>query len=82
MGLGDGALELSLGWFLGLTMGLTALFAAFWSGAVVGIGLIVLRRGITIKSEVPFAPFLIFGAAVAYFLHADLFPALPLLFGQ
>jgi leader peptidase (prepilin peptidase)/N-methyltransferase len=79
MGWGDGLLELSLGLLLGFTAGLTALFAAFWAGAFVGIALIALRRGVTIKSEVPFAPFLIAGAALAYFLHADLFTTLPLL---
>lgn len=80
MGLGDGILELSLGSYLGLTMGLTALFLAFWSGAAVGIALWALRRGVRMDSEVPLAPFLILGAAAAYILHVDFFPALPYLF--
>lgn len=80
MGWGDGFLELSLGALLGLTVGLTALMAAFWSGALVGIALMALPGGVTMKTEVPFAPFLILGAAVAYFLHVDLFSSLPLLF--
>ncbi len=79
MGLGDAALELGLGWLLGLTAGLTALVLAFWVGAVVGIAALMSRRGVTMKSEVPFAPFLILGAAVALFLHVDLFQALPLM---
>lgn len=80
MGLGDGALELGLGWLLGFTAGLTAFMLAFWFGAAVGIALVALRRGVTIKSEVPFAPFLILGAAAAYFLHVDFFQSLPTLF--
>ncbi len=80
MGLGDAALELGLGWLLGLTAGLTALMLAFWIGAIVGIVALISRRGVTMKSEVPFAPFLILGAAVALFLHVDLFQALPLMF--
>jgi prepilin signal peptidase PulO-like enzyme (type II secretory pathway) len=80
MGWGDGLLEISLGLLLGFTAGLTALFIAFWAGAVVGIALLLLKRGVTMKSEVPFAPFLILGAGVAYFLHVDLFQALPYLF--
>jgi prepilin signal peptidase PulO-like enzyme (type II secretory pathway) len=80
MGWGDGFLELSLGLLLGLTAGLTALLFAFWAGALVGIALMAGQRGVTMKTEVPFAPFLILGAAAAYFLHADLFSSMPALF--
>jgi prepilin signal peptidase PulO-like enzyme (type II secretory pathway) len=79
MGWGDGILEISLGWLLGLTVGLTAFMFAFWSGACVGIALLYLRRGVTMRSEVPFAPFLIFGAWAALLFHVDLFQALPAL---
>ena len=80
MGWGDSALELGLGWLLGITAGLTALVLAFWIGAAVGIALTVARRGYTMKSEVPFAPFLIAGAALALFLDVDIFQTLPALF--
>jgi len=93
MGWGDSALELGLGWLLGITAGLTALVLAFWIGAAVGIGLILIERGFTptptskklvwgytMKSEVPFAPFLIAGAALALFLDVDIFQTLPALF--
>ena len=77
MGWGDSALELSLGWLLGLSTGLTAFMMAFWTGAAVGIALLAASRlgffGYTIKSEVPFAPFLVLGAALAYFFHVDFF---------
>lgn len=76
MGWGDGALELGLGWLLGLTAGLTAFILAFWSGALVGIALIFLSRGVTMKSEMPFAPFLILGAFVVHFFHVDFFSTL------
>jgi leader peptidase (prepilin peptidase)/N-methyltransferase len=79
MGWGDSALMLGLGFFLGLTAGLSALVMAFWAGALVGIGLMLARTRYTMKSEVPFAPFLIFGAACAYFLNVDLFTSLPAL---
>jgi leader peptidase (prepilin peptidase)/N-methyltransferase len=80
MGLGDGALELSLGWLLGLSAGLTALMIAFWLGAVVGIALMLGQKRYTMRSELPFAPFLIAGAWVSLFLHVDLFSALSSLF--
>ncbi|MES2203082.1 MAG: prepilin peptidase [Patescibacteria group bacterium] len=86
MGLGDSVLELGLGWLLGLTLGLTGFFLAFWSGAIVGTALLVCGRSlpagrqVTMKSEVPFAPFLIAGALAAHFLHVDFFSTLPALF--
>lgn len=88
MGWGDSGLELSLGWMLGLSAGLTALCLSFWIGAVVGLSLIALARfsgragffRYTIKSEMPFAPFLILGAALAFFFHVDFFSSLQTLF--
>lgn len=79
MGWGDSPLALSLGWLLGLTGGLTAFMLAVWSGAAVGIALMLLKRGYKLKSELPFAPFLVLGALVVHFLHVDFFQALPLL---
>lgn len=81
MGWGDSALELSLGWYAGFSMGLTALMFGFWGGAIVGVALLSLKytwrsthSRFTMNSEIPFAPFLILGAAVVHFFHVDLFP--------
>jgi prepilin signal peptidase PulO-like enzyme (type II secretory pathway) len=63
-----------MGWFLGLYGGLSALLLAFWSGALVAIvilfhnNIIGKRTGLTLKSEIPFAPFLVLGTALAFFL--------------
>lgn len=80
MGWGDSALELSLGWFLGITAGLSGLMLAFWSGAIIGIILLALSGlkffGYTIRSEIPFAPFLVLGAALSYFFHVNFFPTI------
>ncbi len=85
MGWGDSGLELSLGMLLGLTPGITALLLGVWSGALVGIALILIARltptkhsrvkgeGFTIHSEIPFAPFLALGAALVFFFHVDFF---------
>lgn len=96
MGWGDSGFELSLGWLLGPMLGISALMLAVWSGALVGTILIFSQkmlaqltpthtflkslRGFTIKSEIPFAPFLAFGAALAYFFHVDLFKTLTFFF--
>ena len=71
VGFGDAKLGLSLGLLLGARLGFSAIIMGFWLGA--GIMLVVmlisrisgLLRGVkklTMKSEIPFAPFLILGA--------------------
>lgn len=78
MGWADSIFELSLGWILGLSAGATGLLLAVWIGAIVGIGLIALRKSGTmnLKSEIPFGPFLALGAAIAFFFHVDFFATL------
>lgn len=77
IGLGDGKLALGFGWMLGLDYGLSAIVLAFWIGAVVSIFLIAQerlnskRKQLTMKSEIPFAPYLILGYAIVYFLSID-----------
>ena len=79
MGFGDAKLVTGLGFLLGISSGITALVLAFWSGAIVGIALIVIGKilkfsgpKINIKSEIPFAPFIIFGLALAFFTDINL----------
>lgn len=73
MGLGDAKLALGIGWLLGLSQGMTALIVAFWVGAIVGLLLLFLRlKKHTIKSEIPFAPFLVFGTFVAFYFDLNL----------
>ena len=87
MGWGDGFFELSLGWLLGLLSGLTALALSVWSGAIVGVLLVLYsqlrkknsKEGFTMKSELPFAPFLALGALLVYFFHVDLFSSIAIL---
>lgn len=72
MGLGDPKLMLGLGWFLGAVQGAFALMLAFYIGALVSLVILVATfekggKGLTMKSEVPFGPFLILGAAAVYF---------------
>ena len=77
IGLGDGKLAIGIGWMLGLGYGVSAIFMSFWIGAVASIAIILvgkLRRrgsGLTLKSEIPFAPYLIIGFALAYFFAFD-----------
>jgi leader peptidase (prepilin peptidase) / N-methyltransferase len=71
MGFGDVKLAFLLGLFLGWPAILVALFSAFCLGAIVGVALIALKKK-GLKSEVPFAPFLIVGTAIAYFFGSSI----------
>jgi leader peptidase (prepilin peptidase)/N-methyltransferase len=53
-----------MGLILGWPKILVSLFFAFFSGAVVGLILIFLKRK-TMKSQIPFAPFLVSGTFFA-----------------
>jgi len=78
MGLGDGKLALGIGWLLGASEVASAVMLAFWIGAVVSLSLLGFQRlwktnsqnsqkGITMKTAVPFGPFLILGLMFVYF---------------
>jgi prepilin signal peptidase PulO-like enzyme (type II secretory pathway) len=66
MGVGDIKLAFLMGLLLGSPNILVALFLAFFIGAIIGVGLILSGKK-TLKSEVPFAPFLIVGTFLAIF---------------
>jgi len=86
MGLGDAKLAFPLCMMLGLSGGFSAVVLSFWIGAVVSVTLMVLqyvlRAGKThlpflhsalrMKSEVPFAPFLVLGFLSVYLFHVDI----------
>ncbi|NTV44546.1 MAG: prepilin peptidase [Candidatus Yonathbacteria bacterium] len=80
MGLGDAKLVLGMGFLLGFTGVWAALLVAFWVGAIWGLTLIGMhrgkallggRKGFTMKSEVPFGPFLVFGTAFVFLSGID-----------
>jgi leader peptidase (prepilin peptidase) / N-methyltransferase len=64
IGMGDVKLALCMGFYLGASV-VPALFLGFIAGTVAGI--VVLARGGTGKSAIPFGPFLALGAIVALF---------------
>ena len=66
MGVGDIKLAFLMGLVLGFPNILVALFFAFLLGAIIGIGLIISGKK-TLKSEVPFGPFLVTGTFIALF---------------
>ncbi|MCK5285762.1 MAG: prepilin peptidase [Candidatus Pacebacteria bacterium] len=84
LGLGDAKLALGIGWFLGLDQGFSAIILGVWIGAFVGLLLIFLSKlkqyqqlfflskTFTIKSELPFAPFLILGIVLVFFFNMSI----------
>ncbi len=88
IGLGDAKLALGIGWFLGFSLGVSAVVLGFWLGASVGVFLVCVSKlsrarlfrrlllsagakQLTMKSEIPLAPFLILGLVVVYFSGFD-----------
>lgn len=79
MGLGDAKLALGLGWLLGFPTGLVSGLSAFVLGSLIMVPLLILGRvthsasfplgrlGLTMKSEVPFGPFIIVSALLFWF---------------
>jgi prepilin signal peptidase PulO-like enzyme (type II secretory pathway) len=86
IGFGDVKLALALGLFLSPLGAFTMIVFSFWTGALISLMLLLIqyaaRRGqkyllfsplpLTMKSEVPFAPFLIFAFLVVFLTGATL----------
>lgn len=71
MGWGDVKYVLFLGFALGFPNIIPAIFIAFFSGAVVSILLVILKRK-SFKGTVPFGPFLSLGAVVSLIYGAQI----------
>lgn len=79
MGFGDVKLMIGLGLINALPQGISGFVFAFWIGAIISLihlGYSRLRRSlkkITMKTEIPFAPFLIVGSILAFLMGSDIF---------
>lgn len=80
LGLGDGKLALGIGWFLGATLGGSAIMLAFWIGAgyalvIMGVQKFLKTAGakLSMQSEIPFGPFLILATFIVYFTGLNFF---------
>jgi prepilin signal peptidase PulO-like enzyme (type II secretory pathway) len=71
MGMGDAYLAIFLGLILGWPQILLASFFSFFTGSVYGIIAIALGKK-KMKSQVPFAPFLVIGTLIALFWYAPI----------
>lgn len=86
MGFGDIKLSIGMGFMLGTLGGISALTFGVWLGAIVSLLLIVFQRiarkaarfaphgkRFTIKSEIPFGPFLVAGTLFVFLTDITLF---------
>lgn len=64
MGFGDVKLAILMGLLLGFPNILVALFLAFFFGAIIGL-ILMIYKAKSLKSEIPFGPFLIAGTFIA-----------------
>ncbi|MDQ3244763.1 MAG: prepilin peptidase [bacterium] len=72
MGFGDAKLAIGMGYLVGLSGGISAFFIASIIGAIVGILLILQSRKYGMKTEIPFAPFLVLGTFLVFLLGFNL----------
>ncbi len=79
IGLGDAKLALSIGTLLGFVLGASAIILSFYIGAVFSLGLMLIQRlinlkqNITIKTEIPFGPFMIIATLLVFLFQLDIF---------
>ncbi len=67
MGLGDAKLVSGLAWFLGFSSGVTAIIFSFWIAFFPSLFLLLMpHKRFNMKSEIPFAPFLVLATLVVY----------------
>ncbi len=84
LGFGDVKLAVPLGLLVGPASVFSFIVVSFWIGALVSVGILLRQRlvrgkshlrfmspKLTMKSEVPFAPFLISGALLTYFVSIN-----------
>ena len=71
MGMGDSYLAILLGLVVGFPKILLALFLAFFIGAIYGMLMMVIGKK-KMKSQIPFAPFLVLGTFMALFFFAPI----------
>ena len=80
MGLGDAKLMLGAGFLLGLASGYAAVLLSFWIGGLISLFLLVFfRKYFSMKSEIPFAPFLILSVMLVFLFGIDFFGIMNLL---
>lgn len=81
VGMGDVFIYAAFGFIFGLPIGSTMFFYSVWLGAVVSLMLVIMyKREYSLKSEIPFTPFIIIGGLLAFYTHSDILGLYSLLY--
>ena len=78
MGLGDAKLMIGIGFLLGLSAGTAAILFSFWIGAgvsllvVLGYALVTRQKSLSLKTAIPFGPFLAFGTLLVVLFSVNI----------
>jgi len=67
LGFGDVKLAANMGLFMGIVYAFAALYISFILGAVIGVIMILMRKG-KMKTKIPFGPFILIGVLAVMFL--------------
>ena len=67
MGFGDVKLILGTSLIVGYPASIAAFLFSFWLGSIAG-GILLLSRRASLRSQIPFGPFILLGALLAYFI--------------
>jgi len=74
MGLGDGKIILGIGWLFVPYQALAVIILSFWIGLIFSLVLMLLAKSkVTLKTEIPFAPFLVISSFIVFFFGLDIF---------
>lgn len=73
MGFGDAKFAVGMGYLLGIYGGISAIMIGSILGSIVGIGLMIIsKKKYGMKTELPFAPFLVLGTIIVFFMGYNL----------
>jgi leader peptidase (prepilin peptidase)/N-methyltransferase len=74
MGLGDAKIIMGIGWLFGYSAGIAVIILSFWIGAVFALIMLIFSHlKITMKTEIPFAPFLILSMIIVLITNMTIF---------
>jgi prepilin signal peptidase PulO-like enzyme (type II secretory pathway) len=73
LGFGDVIMFFGVGAFFGVSQGLAVLILSVWIGAIIGVGMYILKKKDTHNRTIPFVPFIVVSFIVVLFTDIDIY---------